>query len=199
MKYSTQNQSSVHDMAPSISQTRFRHQDLLIASIMLTALLAVLTGCQFLQPPLQGEAAIDQPTFQRYVDDHAKCITSHNLFEIEAILTRLEQAPLPVSADQSPIPVPDFLKSLMGKPVSRLAVDPKALAASCNLHAGRLAMKQGDYPAARLLFSSLVQKYPESTYIYYVSQAYGALRDIPPSHNATTQTLTYSHVPPTRS
>lgn len=147
------------------------------------------SGCHILQPPPMGEAAIDQSTFQSYVDNHDRCLKSHNLQKINEIIDHLEQAPIPISAYESPIPLPDFIIKIVAKPVSRLAVDPKSLAASCTLHAGRVALQQGNVESAQQHFHTLVEKYQDPAYSFYVKQANNSLTEIDNLKKTTIQNL----------
>ena len=62
----------------------------------------------------------------------------------------------------------------------RLSVDPRALAADCAIHAGNLALTQGERELAVELFSLVIERYPDTDYAYYVAQAWdGLLRTAP--------------------
>ena len=148
-----------------------------------------LTGCTLFQQTPQGESLIDQVAFEGYIEDHTSCMNTENLSEIENIISRLENAPIPVSAEESSLPIPEFLVNLTSKPISRLAIDPKSLAASCTLHAGQVALKQGKPESAYQLFSSIVAKYHEPSYSYYVKQAHSSLRDIYTTPKSTTKSF----------
>ena len=67
--------------------------------------------------------------------------------------------------------LPTSLQNLVSQPSSRLAVDVHAMAASCSLHAGNLAMSAGELDVARNQFREVLQGHAESDYAYYTAQA----------------------------
>ncbi|MGC3976617.1 MAG: hypothetical protein QM771_19870 [Nitrospira sp.] len=67
--------------------------------------------------------------------------------------------------------LPASLKNMVSQPASRLAVDVHAMAASCSLHAGNLAMSAGELDVARNQFREVLQGHAESDYAYYTAQA----------------------------
>lgn len=67
--------------------------------------------------------------------------------------------------------LPTSLKNMVSQPSSRLAVDVNAMAASCSLHAGNLAMSAGELDVARSQFREVLQGHAESDYAYYTAQA----------------------------
>lgn len=67
--------------------------------------------------------------------------------------------------------LPTSLKNMVSQPSSRLAVDVHAMAASCSLHAGNLAMSAGELDVARSQFREVLQGHAESDYAYYTAQA----------------------------
>ena len=80
-------------------------------------------------------------------------------------------------ADESKPPlIPDELEQLVLDRPTRLAVDPKAMAASCALLAGYQARATGEPQLAAEMFSHILSNYPITRYRYYVVQAYHALK-----------------------
>ncbi|HQR15261.1 MAG TPA: hypothetical protein PKW52_07255 [Nitrospira sp.] len=67
--------------------------------------------------------------------------------------------------------LPAGLKNMVAQPSSRLAVDVHAMAASCGLHAGNLAMSAGELDVARHQFREVLHGHAESDYAYYTAQA----------------------------
>jgi hypothetical protein len=68
------------------------------------------------------------------------------------------------------LPLPTKLERLVTNPTNRFAVDVRAMAASCSLHTGRLALEQGRTDLAREVFASVVALHREEP-SYYVIQA----------------------------
>jgi hypothetical protein len=75
-----------------------------------------------------------------------------------------------VSQNSFIIPLPGQIQRLVTTPSSRFAVDVKAMAASCSLRAGQVAMQKGKDDLARSLFQSVLE-YHHLDYAYYSMQA----------------------------
>lgn len=116
----------------------------------------LLTGCQL--GVLQGsETGMGPDEFARIWGLYQDC-RSAELATILAQTPRWER----MAAAPSRLPV-------------RLSVDPRALAAACAIHAGNLALSQGERELAVEWFSLVIQRYPEADYAYYVAQAWAGL------------------------
>ncbi|MGH7260501.1 MAG: hypothetical protein ACREI9_07440, partial [Nitrospiraceae bacterium] len=70
-----------------------------------------------------------------------------------------------------PFPLPDFVKRVVVQPAPRLAADPKAMAASCSLSTGHVALRAERLDLATDLFRAVLQNHPQPEYAYYVDQA----------------------------
>ena len=80
-------------------------------------------------------------------------------------------------ADDNKAPlIPDKLEQLVLDRPTRLAVDPKAMAASCALLAGYQARVVGEPQLAAEMFGHILSNYSITRYRYYVVQAYHALK-----------------------
>ena len=147
--------------------------------VNLLALLGLITlgsvGCQSLQVKNPGELAIENPAFISLWDTYNHCLTGSNTEEMQRSLEILHSAPKPISLDDSPIPVPKFIKKLSSTRNSRLAVDPRAMAASCSIHLGEVAHQSADWDTALRTFQTIVENYPEPQYTFYVSRASQAI------------------------
>ncbi len=95
--------------------------------------------------------------------------------DMQKSLNLLHSAPQPISLDDSPIPIPKFIKNLSSTRSSRLAVDPRAMAAACSIHVAEFARESADWDMAIRTFQSIVENYPESQYVFYVSKATRAI------------------------
>ena len=104
---------------------------------------------------------------------------------MHANLYELDSAPKPISLDDSPIPVPLFLKKLTSARSSRLAVDPRAMAASCSIHLAEVAQRSADWYTALHTFQSIVKNYPEPQYAFYVTKANQAIAEFSSVHPAS--------------
>ncbi len=146
--------------------------------ILLSVLLIGMGGCQSLQFLLETNPQIDNPAFMSLVEDYNQCQTETDPSRMQEFVLRLEQAPTPISIEQSPIPVPKILVQLTSKPISRLAIDPQGMAASCTLRTGKMALKIGEVELARNMFRTILLKYSDPHYAYYVDQAHLGLSQI---------------------
>jgi len=132
-------------------------------------------GCQSLQVKNPGELAIEHHAFLSLWDTYNHCLTGSNTQEMQRNLAILHSAPKPISLDDSPIPVPKILKKLSSTRNSRLAVDPRAMAASCSIHLGEVAHQSADWDTALRTFQTIVKNYPEPQYAFYVLKATQAI------------------------
>lgn len=147
-----------------------------IFNILLTALLSIiLAGCQGFQPKAQGELAMEDQDFMGIWDAYNHCMTEYNIQHMQDSLHVLDSAPKPISLNDSPIPVPKFLKKLSSARSSRLAVDPRAMAASCSIHLAEVAQQSADWHTALQAFQSIIKNYPEPQYAFYVTKANQAM------------------------
>lgn len=75
--------------------------------------------------------------------------------------------------DDFVLPLPTKVRRLVSDPTSRLAVDIRAMAAACSLHAGQLALYEGRTEAARQLFSSVLASHKSQKDLspYYANRA----------------------------
>jgi hypothetical protein len=147
----------------------------LISLFALGLITLSFVGCQSLQVKNPGELAIENHAFISLWDTYNHCLTGSNTQEIQRNLAILHSAPKPISLDDSPIPVPNFLKKLSSTRNSRLAVDPRAMAASCSIHLGEIAYQSADWNMALRTFQTIVENYPEPQYAFYVSKATQAI------------------------
>ena len=111
-------------------------------------------------------------------DAYNQCVDGSEIQHMQANLSVLASAPKPISLDDSPIPVPTFLKKLSTVRGSRLAVDPRAMAVSCSIHLAEVAQMSSDWPTALRTFQKIIKDYPESQYAFYVSKANRALEQL---------------------
>ncbi len=111
-------------------------------------------------------------------DAYNHCIEGSDIPLMQTYLHVLASAPKPISLDDSPIPVPAFLKKLSTTRGSRLAVDPRAMAVSCSIHLAEVAQLSADWPTALRTFQEILENYPEPQYAFYVSKANQAIEQL---------------------
>ncbi len=134
-----------------------------------------VVGCQSFQPKSPGELALKNHDFIGLWDSYNDCLTGSTTQEMQEHLSILYSAPKPISLDDSPIPVPKFLKNLSSTRNSRLAVDPRAMAASCSIHLAEFAQQSADWDTSLRIWQSIIENYPEPQYAFYVSEASQAI------------------------
>ena len=146
--------------------------------ILLILLSITVIGCQGFQPKSTGELAMEDHDFLGIWDAYNHCVAGSDIQHMQANLDVLASAPKPISLDDSPIPVPAFLKKWSTARGSRLAVDPRAMAASCSIHLAEVAQLSADWPTALRTFQAILKNYPEPQYAYYVSKANQAMEQL---------------------
>ncbi len=140
-------------------------------------LLLGAVGCQGFQPKNPGELALKNLDFIEYWDAYNNCRTGSNSQDMQRNLNILHAAPTPISLEDSPIPIPAFIKELTSSRNSRLAVDPRAMAASCAIHLAEISRQSADWETSFQTYESIVENFPEPQYAYYALEASKALEE----------------------
>lgn len=136
--------------------------------------LLLLAGCQT-GPSLTDKAVMDQEAFDRFWGLYQDC-RSADLGAILVQTPRWER----MAAVPASLPV-------------RLSVDPRALAADCAIHAGNLALMQGEQGLAVEFYSLVIERYPQPDYAYYVARAWdGLLRTAPGFMTASVRPVAFT-------
>lgn len=134
-------------------------------------------GCQSLQPKNSGELALKNHDFIDLWDTYTDCRSGSIPQEMESNLETLHSAPKPMSLDDSPIPVPKFIKKLSSARNSRLAVDPRAMTAACAIHLAETSRQTADWDTSLRTYQFIVENFPEPQYGFYVSEASQAIKE----------------------
>ncbi len=136
-----------------------------------------IIGCQSLQPKNSGELALKNHDFVGLWNAYNDCRTGLHPQEMQKNLEFLQAAPTPISLDDSPIPIPAFIKNLTSIRNSRLAVDPRAMAASCSIHLAETSRQATDWETSLRTYQAIVENFPEPQYAFYVLRASQALEE----------------------
>ena len=136
-----------------------------------------MVGCQSFQPKTPGELALKNHDFVELWEAYNNCQTGFYMQAIQKNLEILQAAPTPISLDDSPIPVPKFIKKLSSTRNSRLAVDPRAMAASCSIRLAEVAQQRAEWDTSLRTWQAIVDQYPEPQYAFYVSEAAKAIEE----------------------
>jgi hypothetical protein len=142
------------------------------------ALLLVLgmAGCQSVAP--QSSSPFHDASFTGLWDTYRHCQMSEDPKEMKADALHIDETVRTMREDTSSALIPDGIERLVDERPSRLAVDPRAMAASCALLAGYQARVVGQTQLAAEMFAHIVSNYPVERYRYYVVQAYYGLKQI---------------------
>lgn len=128
----------------------------------------LIMGCQAAGPVREMESGSFSALWRTYSHCHAE--TKLEELNQDASVLRAA-ANHSGSQDGFVIPLPSKLQRLVTMPSTRLAVDVKAMAASCTLRAGQTAAKMGKVDVARSLLESVLEYHPQSEYAFYSMQA----------------------------
>ena len=136
--------------------------------LLLTALTAV--GCQ--SNPAVTSVRYDNVRFMDVWSTYTHCLSADESQVALQDSTKLQDVSRAQTTRSSLDTIlPAGLKNMVAQPSSRLAVDVHAMAASCGLHAGNLAMSAGELDVARHQFREVLHGHAESDYAYYTAQA----------------------------
>lgn len=105
--------------------------------------------------------------FMSLWNTYADCKSTLDLAQASSDWTQLRSASQMAEVNEGFIlPLPSHLKRLVATPTSRVAVDIEAMVAACGLHAGELALSQGQADIARDLLVSVVKLHQEEGSYY---------------------------------
>lgn len=110
--------------------------------------------------------------FMSLWNTYADCKSTSDLSQAVADLEQLRSASGQDSVvyEGFVLPLPTHLERLVSNPANRVAVDVGAMVSACALHAGELALDQGDMDIARDFFVSVITLHKEEN-SYYVLKA----------------------------
>jgi hypothetical protein len=150
----------------------------MLIRVGLAAVLVIFAGCQHkpAHQPVSHEAS-----FRQLWDTYRHCQKSQDphAMKVDALhLDQIDQTIQQIADEKKPPLIPDELEQLVLDRPTRLAVDPKAMAASCALLAGYQARATGESQLAAEMFGHILSNYSITRYRFYVVQAYHALKGI---------------------
>ena len=139
--------------------------------LSIVSVLVVVGGCHTPQPAGKS-TTLENTAFMHFWTTYSECRSSTDLDAMRAAARQLYQAATTrTSGRDFVLPLPKQIERLVSKPPTRLAVDPKAMAAACTLHTGQAAMEAGRNDVAAEMFRSVIDGHPQAEYAYYVEQA----------------------------
>ena len=139
--------------------------------VTMLGFLMLLSGCQGAQHT-SASAPLDNAAFMTVWDAYRHCQAGTNVDTMRTEMQQLSRAAsVQESADTTSAFLPDFVKRVMAKPASRLAADPKAMAAACALSTGQAALYVERMDLAAEMFRAVLKNQSQPEYAYYVDQA----------------------------
>jgi hypothetical protein len=139
-----------------------------LSAVLVLSLAAV--GCQ--SSPAPTAVRYDNGRFMDVWGTYTRCLSTDDAQSAALYSGKLHE----MSQTQAPrSSLDDFLptqfKHVITQPSSRMAVDVQAMAASCSLHTGTLALTTGNHDLAQHQFTQILHSYPQPDYAYYAEQA----------------------------
>jgi hypothetical protein len=131
-----------------------------VTTLVLILSLACLAACQGKGNVRQE--GLDNAEFMDAWQTYTRCISSSDLNTTQLDSLRLR------TISQVETGSPPFKAHVTN---SRLAVDLRAMSASCTLHAGDIAAISGRDDTARDMFNAVLDEYSAPLYAYYAEQA----------------------------
>lgn len=139
--------------------------------VVAIGLLVALTGCQSV-PQGTGSAAFDNESFMSLWTRYSRCQSGTDLSMMQMEARHLEQVAASTAQPHGfTLTLPKQVQRYVSEPLTRLAVDPKAMAAACALYTGQIAADLGKTDVAIAIFQSLLTHQAQPEYEYYVAQA----------------------------
>ena len=132
---------------------------------------ALLSGCQAIQA-FDDRRTPDELTFVKMWNRYTHCrsrIDAPQMWQDAQQLNRTVR--LMDRTSRAARLLPDSIEQTLADPPSRVAVDPKAMAAACTLLAAQAAQNAGHSRFAGEMFSFVVANFADSRYAYYREQA----------------------------
>ncbi len=140
-------------------------------AVLTLGFVMLLSGCQSVQT-INTAVPLDNAGFMTVWDAYRHCQAGTNVDAMRGEMQQLARAAsAQESADTRPTSLPDFMKRMVAQPASRLAADPKAMAAACALFTGHAALRAERMELATEMFRTVLQNHPQPDYAYYVDQA----------------------------
>jgi hypothetical protein len=134
------------------------------------AILLVGSGCA-IDHSVHSDG-LDNASFMNLWNTYAHCKLTSELSDIGTDVHKLADAINSRSENRSfVLPLPTKLERFITRPTNRYAVDMRAMASACSLHAGELALDRGRVDLAQEMFSSVILLYPQDDTSYYIVQA----------------------------
>lgn len=137
-------------------------------SVGIALISLLLMGCQSMGLT-SGLRDLPEEQFQSLWRIYTQCLASREAAAVREdveILSRAAFANEGIGGE-----LPDAFVGWVATPPVRLAVEPKAMAAACAVHGGRIAWQAGHSEMANRLYSLVVRRFHEPHLAFYVKEA----------------------------
>lgn len=143
----------------------------MLAGILLLLSIGGLQGCH-MSASVDGSAPLlSNAHFMNAWKAYLHCRSSAEPDEIHSDLQQLSHLAQDEVGRRAVSPlVPATLKFLFAAPLSRLAVDPQAMATACALHGGHVAQSAGRPELTVELFTAVLAAQRGASYAYYAAE-----------------------------
>lgn len=142
-----------------------------IKKMVFLAIPLFLVGCQSLSNFNSSNTPPSHSVMQLW-NSYTQCQSHTDVDQVYSEALELNRAAAKASLlSPSPVPLPSVITNQVSKPSRRLSVDPGALSASCSLHAGQLALAQGEKERAIEMFELVLDHQVRGDYHFYRKQA----------------------------
>lgn len=144
----------------------------------LFGILLLTSGCQTGTPV--KPSGLDNSGFMTLWETYTHCKSTSDLSAARLDMGTLKEAALTNHGYEGfVLPMPVKLERLVTTPARRLSVDVRAMAASCSLHAGQVAMGQGRIDLAREAFTEVLTLHAQDEApSFYLARAQNFLAEI---------------------
>ncbi|MCP9471124.1 MAG: hypothetical protein NNA30_00115 [Nitrospira sp.] len=144
---------------------------------LMLGVILLTSGCQSSQTPNLVNGHHDNDRFMSLWQRYNACKVASDFERAHLELKELSSVAFLKEQDGFVLPLPTKLQRWVSAPTNRQAVDVRAMAASCSLRAGQLAIHEGQIDTARDLFSSVLTHHKDVS-PYYVVQAKRLLAEL---------------------
>jgi len=145
--------------------------------LFLGSILLLASGCQ--STPVSKLNGMDNAGFMSLWNTYSHCRVASDVNAVDTDIQRLAEVAQSRNGNEGfVLPLPKEFTRLISSPTNRYAVDVRAMASACALHAGQLALDHGRVDLAREMFTSVVLLHQGSDSSYYLTQARTQLSEI---------------------
>jgi hypothetical protein len=145
--------------------------------VLAVGLAVVVVGCQSM--PQSPTTTLDNESFMSLWGRYARCQAGTDLLAMQSEAQHLQHIAATTTENTGfSLNLPKPIKRYVAEPPTRLAVDPKAMAAACTLSTGQIAAELGKTDVAAAMFQTVLKNHAQAEYEYYAAQARAGLAQL---------------------